>query len=484
MAVPIEPVVPHSGPAPGLAPMASPSGARSTLPFRGGREARPFNLIRRFAVLSLLSIGLVGALSAVFLSRFLIGEMLHRDAVVTMQFIQSITQSENLELYFRSFYVDRSGAKLEEFFQHIANMPDVVRANAYAVDRSIAWSSNPAIVGSKFDLNPELEEAFAGRLTVESEIFGAGHYPKPEHVFLTSGAGEFVENYIPVWSKDKTAVIGVVEVYKYPGALLETIHGLLRWIWIVALASGLFLFATLFWVVRSANRLILRQEKRLVMSETFAAIGDMAAAVAHSIRNPLASIRSSAELSLEAGMVFRREQAQDIIDEVDRLEDWVRELLTYAQSGGVGYKKVPLGKVVAESLSNFSREIEKQNVRVALQLHEPTPVVGLDSTLLSQILNSLIANAVEAMPEGGTLKIRSQPSSIRGHVGVSVSDTGVGMSPEQIEKAFVPFRTTKKKGLGVGLSLVRRVVERLGGSIRIASQPGKGTSVNLDLPIA
>ena len=111
-------------------------------------------------------------------------------------------------------------------------------------------------------------------------------------------------------------------------------------------------------------------------------------------------------------------------------------------------------------------------------------MVGIDSTLLSQILNSLIANAVEAMPEGGTLKIRSQTSAIRGHVGVSVSDTGVGMSSEQIEKAFVPFRTTKKNGLGVGLSRVRRVVERLGGSIRITSQPGKGTSVILDLPVA
>jgi signal transduction histidine kinase len=442
-----------------------------------------FSLIRWFSLLSLLCIGAVTVTTSLLLSRFLTDRMLERDAAVTMQFVQGISQVEGATAYFVDRRPSREGNRLEDFFTHIAGMPDVLRANAYASDATLIWSSDPQLVGRRFGVNDELQRALAGEMQMESGVAGRQAKPKLEHMFLGASVN-FVETYIPVREPLNGQVIGVVEIYREPRALFDAIRAGTLLIWASALAGGLLLFAALSWVIRRADRIIREQQQRLLEAETLALLGEMAGAVAHGIRNPLATIRSSAELLLPDSSPETSESARDIIDAADRLEKWVRELLTHAQPESCATDAVHLERLIPESLDIFRKEMERRGVKLMLTLPEQLPAVQGDAALLKQSFNSLLANALEAMPQGGVLRIETESLSEAGQVQVLVHDNGVGIPAEQMDKVFLPFHTTKQKGLGMGLPIVQRVIGRLRGSVTIESEPGRGTSVVMQIPVA
>src|SRR5262249_43903369 len=148
----------------------------------------------------------------------------------------------------------------------------------------------------------------------------------------------------------------------------------------------------LYWMVRRADTVIRVQHERLVQSERLAAIGEMSSAVAHGLRNPLAAIRSSAELAFAADAT-RSGEARDIIDQVDRLEAWVRERLASAQPPAGGGEAVDVGGGVRASLEAFARELERRQVRASASIDDRLPPVTSDPLMLGQVVNSLIANA-------------------------------------------------------------------------------------------
>lgn len=439
---------------------------------------KPFRLTRRFAFVGLVSIGLMSVVVALSLSRFLTERMLRQEAVLTMEFIHSLVLVENASLYFRE---GRPGApEVASTFNHVANMPDVLRASAHSADHRVIWSSDKAIVGRQFPDNPELERALAGELVVH-EAFEDHHADKAEHASLKQDIGYFVEIYFPVRDADGQ-IVGAVEIYKTPRALFEAIRAGERAVWIGALLGGLFLYLALFWLVRRADELIRHQQDQLVQSETLAAVGEMGSAVAHGIRNPLASIRSSAELSLETADAFGREAATDIIAEVDRLEGWVRELLSYARPVAEKPTAVGIAELVSAQLASFGRGAHRQNVVLQSEVAPDVGAVEADPLLLGQVLSSLIANAFEALDQGqrgGRVGVGAARAA--GRVRLWVQDDGPGMTADQLGRVFKPFYTTKPKGLGVGLPLARRIVERFGGRIDVSSRPGKGTRVELSL---
>lgn len=439
---------------------------------------KPFRLTRRFAFVGLVSIGLMSVIVALSLSRFLTERMLRQEAVLTMEFIHSLVLVENASLYFRE---GRPGApEVASTFNHVANMPDVLRASAHSADYRVIWSSDKAIVGRQFPDNPELERALAGELVVH-EAFEDHHADKAEHASLKQDIGYFVEIYFPVRDAGGQ-IVGAVEIYKTPRALFEAIRAGERAAWIGALLGGLFLYLALFWLVRRADALIRHQQDQLVQSETLAAVGEMGSAVAHGIRNPLASIRSSAELSLETADAFGREAATDIIAEVDRLEGWVRELLSYARPVAEKPTAVAIAELVSAQLASFGRGAHRQNVVLQSDVAPDVGAVEADPLLLGQVLSSLIANAFEALDQGqrgGRIEVGATRTASR--VCLWVQDDGPGMAADQLARVFKPFYTTKPKGLGVGLPLARRIVERFGGRIDVSSRPGKGTRVELSL---
>ncbi|MDH3377766.1 MAG: ATP-binding protein [Gammaproteobacteria bacterium] len=475
-----------------------------------GAEKRSFNLLHWYAVLSFICIVLISSISAVLLSRFLTNQILQRDAIVTTEFIEKAVQQANavhlreppadhihaavsedhplgaLDHFLAGHREPLQGhahtpdAGLSEFFGLLWEIPSVLRANVYRSDGLIVWSSNRKLVGRRFLDNHELQGAFSGELIAhQNRAEAAG---KPEHVEAPL-AGRFIENYLPIWGGDKANVRAVVEIYKSPMTLFAAIDRGQQFVWVAAGTGGLFLYLSLFWIMRRANTTIRQQQKQLVESETLTAIGEMASAVAHGFRNPLASLRTSAELALDDGSLnAAHESLIDVTDEVDRLEKWVRDLLTYSRPANGHTEKLQVNDVVSSCMLGFTEQIDRQNICIAEGNAEDLPTVRASAAALSQVFNSLIANALEAMPGGGQLAVTTCLTPDRRNVEVSISDTGSGIRDGDMHKLFQPFFTTKRTGLGVGLSLAKRIIERIDGSIEVKSEHGRGTTMTVRVP--
>ena len=440
-----------------------------------------FNLVRWFSFLSLVSIVIISSLSAISLTRFLTENMLRRDAVVAMEIINGIVKVQKAKSYFINGVGEKPTRELEEFFAHVAHLPDVLRANVYAADRTILWSSNEQLLGKRFDDNPELEEAFLGELNTEVKIASPGE--KEEHVTFANPKTTFIENYLPIWSDDGETVIGVVELYRSPRALIDAINAGKRMIWSGALASGAFLFAVLFWIVYRGNSLILKAQKQLIETDRLATVGELASAVAHGLRNPLASIRSSAELALDDDINSQtRSQLQAIVSQSDRLESWIRGFLTQVKFSGIDQDTLRLDLVLRDCLDGFEDQAKVRHVNISVEHCPNLPTVRGNRAALSQVFNSVISNSIEAMPAGGRITIRSAQDARTSMVYVAFEDTGIGLPSGKMGLAFEQFGTTKDTGLGVGLPIAQRIVERLGGRIELTSREGQGTTATVWLP--
>lgn len=291
----------------------------------------------------------------------------------------------------------------------------------------------------------------------------------------------FVEIYVPIRDRGGQQIIGVIEFYKNPQKLFWALSALRSYIAIGAALASVFLYLALAGLVRRGDLLLRAQEKRLIDAETLATIGEMSSAVAHGIRNPLASIRSSAELAMEADAETAREAAADIVLESDRLEAWVRELLSYSRPLDDAPNTVELPPVILRCADEFERDFDRLGIRLTRQIDQALPAVRGNALLLGQVLHSVIANAVEAIGHHGAVDLIAAPGPGSNEVSLRVRDSGPGMDAEQLARAGKPFYTTKPLGLGVGLALARRIIERFGGRLEIHSSPGQGTEINLIL---
>lgn len=447
------------------------------------RPAR-FNLSRWFALMALLSITVLAVGLGALLDRFITQRMLQQEAVLTQEFVQSLVQ---VEKSLQGYFADPSrglDVEIETAFRHIAALPDMLRANVYDTGRRIIWSSDRQLIGRSFGPNEELDEALAGQVVTHSADPAGAQPDKAEHQDLKHPQAMFVEIYVPVLDASGAKVQAVIEFYKNPQALMAALSQLRLYIALGAAASGALLFGALFWLVRRADLTIRRQQRQLVDNETLAVVGEMSAAVAHGIRNPLASIRSSAELIQDGDLAQAHDAAADIVAQSDRLEVWVRELLAYARPLDEASTPVSWQPLVARCLADFDREMGRRSIRSQATLPADLPAVRGNALLLGQVLSSLLANAIEALDREGQITVRGDWVRGQTQVTLSVEDSGPGMSAAQLGRVGKPFHTTKPRGLGVGLALARRVVERFGGRLEIDSSPGHGTCVRLHMPLA
>ena len=442
-----------------------------------GRGA-DFNLNRVFAILSLICITVIFTGSAYVQSRFLTEQILLRDATVTQEFIESIVQAEGTASYFGIDEENVRNAQLQSFFNLLANMPDVLASKVYDRLGRVLWSSNPSMLGEKFDDNDELKKALSGQLNYESGVIGATE--KDEHSSMAPKyiGARFVETYVPIFSDDRQKIVGVVEVYKVRLALQKSLAEGLQRLWLAATAGGALLFATLFWIVRKASKLIANQHQRLTEVESLAMVGEMAAAVTHSIRNPLASIRAAAELSLTDDLECARESARDIIEETDRLTRWTRELLYFSKLPFSLPMRLDLNDLVTDVAGDFEKSAAHSGVVLKLQLATELPQVNAVAEPAHHVLTSILMNAHDAMPKGGTVFLKTALDKKRRAIVLSIEDSGPGLSEEQIEMVMKPFYSSKSGGTGLGLPLARRIMERFGGKI-VLNSGKKGLLVEL-----
>jgi len=429
---------------------------------------------RRFAVLSLLCVLITASVSATLLSRSVSERMLRSNAELAQEFLDSLVRMQQGD---RLFTQPGDAQAFEALFGEMARMPGLVHTNVFDPQRRLVWSTNPAAIGRDAGANDSLDAALTGRLSVESALLETASFIKPEHAFVPDDGRDAIEVYIPVRDASRH-VVGVAELYMLPQRLIESVHEMTRFVWLACAASGLLIYLALVWLVMQADRQIARQQRTIVANESLVAVGDMASAVAHGLRNPLASIRSSAELMAmgpEAG------QANDIMAEVDRLQAWIVKLLAYAQQGGRELTEIGVRGLCEGLLRGHEARMKRQQVALETDVPPELPLVWADAPALEQALDNLISNALDAMPQGGRLDLRGAVEG--GQLVLSVADNGTGISPADLERVFTPFHTTKRTGLGVGLPLARRSIERLGGSLQLESRLGGGTLARVRLPL-
>lgn len=454
--------------------------------------APAFHLTRWFGGVALLAIAVIAAASVWLLGWFVTQRMLLQEATLTRDFVQSLVAVETplQEVLARPEAGIPSDAEVS--FQHIARMPDVLRANVYDRQRTVVWSSDHSLRGRRFGPNEELDLALAGSVVVEKKTRDERVNGKAEYESLSQPDDLFVELYVPVLDVKSGAVVGAIEFYKNPRGLMHILAQLRRYMLAGAVLFGALLFVALFGLVRRADRLIQAQQRRLVDSETYAALGEMSSAVAHGIRNPLAAMRSSAELIADtargparpADAAATQEAARDIVEQADRLGAWLRELLAYTRPGDGETQPLALGPLVGSCLQEFAREIERRKVNARTELADGLPPVLADALCVGQVLRSVVANALEAVPDGGRITVSAQADAARGQMLLQVRDNGSGIAKAERARVGQPFFTTKAHGMGVGLALARRVLERHGGKLHIASEPGRGTVVSISLRLA
>ena len=442
----------------------------------------PFNLSRWFAVAALVSISVISVAAGVLLNRFITQRLLWQEAVLTKEFVQSLVE---VEPPLQAYFADPArglDADAEAALAQIAALPDMLRANVYDTRRRVIWSSDRQLIGRSFGTNDELDAALAGHVVTNSADAVEPEHDKAEHQDLRHPQAGYTEIYVPVRDARGERVQAVIEFYKNPKALLAALAQLRLYIAFGAGISGALLFIALFGLVRRADLTLRSQQRHLVENETMAVIGEMSAAVAHGIRNPLASIRSSAELIQDGDLAQAHDAAADIVAQSDRLEVWVRELLAYTRPLDEASAPVPLPPLVARCMQEFEREMQRRDIHASTVFAADLPAVRGDALLLGQVFSSLLANAIEALNRSGQISVRGD--WVRGQVTLSVQDSGPGMTSTQLGRAGKPFHTTKPRGLGVGLALARRVIERFGGRLEIDSEPGRGTTVRLHMQAA
>ncbi len=244
---------------------------------------------------------------------------------------------------------------------------------------------------------------------------------------------------------------------------------------------------------QAAYRALQETQARLVESEKLRVAGQLASGVAHDQNNVLTVILGHAELALDVAQdPAVRFSLEQIIRAAEGGAETVRRLQEYARirrDGGQPLEALDLNEVVREAIALASPRWERSNaprdrrpITVLLDLAPDLPLVAGERYPLHEILINLLFNAVDALPQGGRITVRTSAAPDRRTVRCAVADTGVGMPPEVLARCFEPFFTTKaESGTGLGLALVQSLVHRLGGEVTAASEPGRGTTITFDL---
>jgi signal transduction histidine kinase len=220
-------------------------------------------------------------------------------------------------------------------------------------------------------------------------------------------------------------------------------------------------------------------------------LGKLSSGIAHELRNPLAGIKTTAQ-ALGEEMTEedpRREYLQRITKEIDRLNDLLKTFFSFAKPQKLNLTPCHVRDIINEIIPFLIKEIADKGIRFEEKYDPQLPRIKADKTQMHQVFLNLFLNAIQAMPEGGNLKIGVSSFVSAGGDGprqnfikAIVSDTGKGIPPQMIDRIFDPFFTTKPKGIGLGLSIAYQIINKHGGTIKVESQWEKGTSFVITLP--
>ena len=479
------------------------SGLKPRFRNREGSEGLlPFELVKYFSFTSLILILIASFILSWVIASNAKSVLLQRSEAYSRLFADNLNRQVFLQFVLPT--VVRYGrialseqAQYERLDKIVGNITRGMNIDSVTIyephQNRIAYSTMADLMGKRDMGGLEYQKASKGEsnsvLITGGSLFS--FVPGSAEVFCT------LKTYVPFRQENKLGertgeIMGVIEVVQDLSEDLEAIIRLQARVIILSLAIMGVLFLILSLIVMRANRIMaeraaerLRLEEQLNEAQRLASLGKMVAAVSHEIKNPLGIVRSTAEiLGTRIGKVAPGNErlANIIVEETSRLDGIVREFLDFARPRDVEKKAGSLNAVVERLIRFMEPELQARSVQVELDLDSGLPNIFFDSEHIYQVLFNIAFNAIQAMPEGGALMVETGMED-REQVFVSLSDSGIGMSPEKMEQIFTPFYTDKHRGTGLGLAIAKSIVEKHEGTIEVSSQPGEGSTFRLVLPI-
>jgi PAS domain S-box-containing protein len=236
---------------------------------------------------------------------------------------------------------------------------------------------------------------------------------------------------------------------------------------------------------------IYKIQEEILRMDRLVSLGKLASGIAHELRNPLAGIKTTAQALGEemSGDDSRREYLHRITKEIDRLNDLLKTFFSFAKPQNLNLVYCHIKDIINEIIPFLIKEIADKGIRFVETYHPQLPKIKVDKTQMHQVFLNLFLNAIQAMPNGGELKIEASPmisNTLDGvkqnFIKVVISDTGRGIPTHIVHKIFDPFFTTKPKGIGLGLSITYQIIKKHEGTIKVESQWEKGTCFVINLP--
>jgi len=228
--------------------------------------------------------------------------------------------------------------------------------------------------------------------------------------------------------------------------------------------------------------------QQMERADRLASVGEMSAGIAHEIKNPLAGIKGAITVLADdfSAEDPRREVIDKVLEQISRLDKAATDLLFFGRPGKPTLDYVDTNDLLKKTMFFVSQHPEAKNVHQTKEFTRNLPPVWVDGKQLQQVFFNIIINAIQAMKEGGTLMLQTDLVGEQGKqsVRVLIGDSGPGIKPEDMERIFTPFFTTKTQGTGLGLAICRQLVEQQGGTIELRSRVGEGTRVVIDLPVS
>lgn len=452
------------------------------------------NLLPWFSIIGITIVVIFCLIFGMALSYFLQHEILKQDAILTSSLITSVEKVNNERIKLNNLLFKEVAVKNPKVtgnsvskspvdyytqlkYEHLRQLPGVQLVNVFEKNRSIIWSNNANLINKIESSNADLEKAFASGHMVFIASFDGSN--KDDLRFTSEPGIPHVESYTPLFSS-RGEVVAVVELHKQLHRLIPVIKRAKLLIWGCVIFGAVCLYIIPFLIIRRFDTAMTEHRHHLREAEALSVVGEMSVAVAHGIRSPLATIRSSAELALDAEPEAAQKNANDIINQVDRVSKWVYDLLVFSRPVTGENGVINVFNLVNDCQGYFAGQLRKFNIFYEFTSpNEEVPLVVGNYALAYQAVISIVSNAIEAMPKGGKLHIQLTTSKFRRNVNLIINDSGPGMTANQINQVFKPFFTTKRNGLGLGMAQARRIMERFGGGVSLYSQLGHGTQVYL-----
>ena len=362
--------------------------------------------------------------------------------------------------------------------------------NIYTMQNTIAYSFDTNLTGRQNHGGTGYFQALEGKIT--SRLVQRGNIFQislgfPKEVRLITYAPLRFE---PQLARLTGPVLGVVEVVQDLSDDYQTIFNIQILVVITCTLLMGALLVVLIFVVKRGEGIIqkramerLRLKERLSRAERLSALGEMAAGISHEIRNPLGIIRSSAELLKKKVTKFDPSNTipDIIVEEASRLNNIITGFINFAKPRSPVLSPCRVEEVIEKNITYLSIQIEENGYRINKSYQNSLPEVQADAAMLYQSFLNIFINAMQAMPNGGTIDVAIRADD--NIVTIDFDDEGQGIADEVLGKIWDPFFTTKEMGTGLGLGIVKNIIESHGGSIQILNREQGGARVTVELPV-